>query len=97
MGMSEKIKTITVQVPLKSSGGIIHQRDVAFEVIKEDGHYSLKPCLPVEERRVLNLPEFLNFTLEDGKPVSMRGSIDGNFHVIQDAVKKLQEEQDLVQ
>lgn len=94
--MSDKIKTITLQVPLKSSGGIIHQRDVAFDVIKEDGHYCLKPCLPVEERRVLNLPEELNFTIEDGKPVSMRGSIDGNFHVIQDAVKLLREENQLV-
>ena len=94
--MSDKLKTITLQVPLKSSGGIIHQRDVAFETIKEDGHYSLRPCLPMEERRILNLPEELNFTIEDGKPVSMRGSMDGNFHVIQDAVKLLQEEHLLV-
>lgn len=96
MGMSEKIKTITVQVPLKSSGGVIHQRDVEFEVIKEDGYYCLKPCLPVEERRVLNLPEELNFTIQDGKPVSMRGNIDGNFHVIQDAVEQLKSEHQLV-
>lgn len=94
--MSEKLKTITVQVPLKSSGGVIHQRNVAFEVFREDGHYSLKPCLPPEERRVLNLPDELNFTMEDGKAVSMRGSMDGNFHVIQDAVKLLQEDRQLV-
>ena len=93
--MSEKIRNITVKVPQKSSGGIIHQRDVNFDVYKVDGHYSLRPCLEVDERRVMNLPEELNFILKEGKPESLRGILDGNFHVIQDAVKILQEEQQL--
>jgi hypothetical protein len=93
--MSEKITTITVQVPHKSSGGIIHQRNVEFNVYKLDSHYSLRPCLQLDERRVMNLPEELNFVIEDGKPKSLRGSKDGNFHVIQDAVKLLKKEQQL--
>lgn len=93
--MSGKIKNIAIQVPLKSSGGIIHQREVEFEVYKLDGHYSLRPCLSPDERRVMNLPEELNFVMEDGKPKSLRGIMDGNFHVIQDAVKLLEEEQQL--
>jgi hypothetical protein len=44
----------------------------------------------------MNLPESLNFVLERGKPVSLRGIMDGNFHVIQDAVKLLQKENQLV-
>jgi hypothetical protein len=90
--MSQKINNITVQVPLKSSGGVIMQRDIEFDVYRSDSHYTLRPCLTEDERRVANLPEELNFTLENGKPVSLRGKIDGNFHVIQDAVKQLKEE-----
>jgi hypothetical protein len=94
--MNQKITTVTVQVPYKSSGGVIHQRDVSFDFFKLDGHFSLKPCLSTDERRVANLPEELNFTMENGKPVSLRGKMDGNFHVIQDAVKLLEKEQQLV-
>ncbi len=94
--MSQKITTVTVKVPYKSSGGIIHQHDVSFDVFKLDGHYSLQPCLSPDELRVANLPRELNFTINNGKPVSLRGKMDGNFHVIQDAVALLQKEQQLV-
>lgn len=90
--MNQKINNITVQVPMKSSGGVIMQRNIEFDVFQSDSHYTLKPCLSEDERRVANLPEELNFTLEGGKPVSLRGKLDGNFHVIQDAVKLLKEE-----
>ena len=93
--MSQKITNITVQVPLKSSGGVIKQRDIEFEVFQSDSHYTLKPCLTEDERRVANLPEELNFTFDNGKPVSLRGKLDGNFHVIQDAVKLLKEDHQL--
>jgi hypothetical protein len=93
--MSEKITTVNVHVPVKSSGGVIHQRQVAFDVLKEESHFSLIPCLSEDERRVANLPESLNFKMENGKPVSLRGKMDGNFHVIQDAVGLLQKEQQL--
>ena len=91
--MKEKITSVTLLVPLKSSGGIIHQREVSFDVLKQEGHYTLKPCLSLEERRVANLPEELNFIMENDKPVSLRGKMDGNFHVIQDAVALLKKEQ----
>jgi hypothetical protein len=94
--MSEKITNIKILVPYKSSGGIIHQNEVAFDVFRIDGHYSLKPCLSTSERQVANLPEELNFTIENGKPVSLRGKMDGNFHVIQDAFCRLHEQQHLV-
>ncbi len=90
--MSEKITNIAVNVPLKSSGGVIMQREVQFDLFQADGHYSLRPCLSEDERRIANLPEELNFRFENGKPVSLRGKLDGNFHVIQDAVKLLQKD-----
>lgn len=91
--MSQKITEITVHVPYKSSGGVIHQHLVTFDVFRTDSHYSLKPCLSAGERQVANLPEELNFVLENGKPVSLRGKLDGNFHIIQDAVEMLKEHQ----
>lgn len=90
--MSQKIANVKVLVPYKSSGGIIRQHEVAFDLFRTDKHYSLKPCLPANERQVANLPEELNFTIEEGKPVSLRGKMDGNFHVIQDAVAILKQQ-----
>ena len=89
--MRNKLATIEISVPYKRSGGIIHQQKVSFDVFQLDGHYQLKPCLSEDERRVANLPEALNFKIEDGKPVSLRGKLDGNFHVIQDIVKIMQD------
>lgn len=94
--MSHKITTLTIQVPYKSSGGVIRQHDVSFEVYRTDSHYSLRPCLPVSERQLANLPEELKFVIENGKPVSLRGRMDGNFHVIRDAVAMLKEQNQLV-
>lgn len=93
--MSEKFATVTVDVPQKSSGGVIHQRPINFEVFRTAGHYSLKPCLSLYERQVMNLPEELNFVMENGKPVSLRGKMDGNFHVIWDAVEVLMKDYQL--
>ena len=93
--MNDKIATIKIPVPFKSSGGVIRQNEVAFDVYKLDGHYCLKPCLSEQERTVANLPEELNFKMEDGKPVSLRGKLDGNFHVITDAVNLLRKEVEL--
>jgi hypothetical protein len=94
--MSKLIATVTVDVPFRSSGGVIHQHAVHFDVFQADGYYSLKPQLDVAGRQVANLPEELRFVLEKGKPVSLRGKMDGNFHVIADAVQALRVEHNLV-
>jgi len=91
--MDPKIATVTIPVPYKSSGGVINQRPVAFDVLKLDGHYTLVPCLSTDERQIANLPPELNFVIENGKPVSLRGNRDGNFHVIRDVVALLKEQQ----
>jgi len=93
--MNSKITTVTIEVPYKSSGGVIHQHQVAFEFYKVDGHYSLRPCLDEAELQLANLPPELKFVMESGKPVSLRGKIDGNLHVIQDAVVLLKEQRHL--
>jgi hypothetical protein len=90
--MAEKITTIKVLVPYKSSGGVIRQNEVEFELYKNEDHYSLKPCLPDTELEIANLPPELKFKMVNGKPVSLRGKMDGNFHVIKDAVSLLKKE-----
>ena len=94
--MKKQIAHVEIPVPYKSAGNVIIQKTVAFDVYKIDGHYSLHPLLTSDELRLANLPPELNFTIEDGKPVSLRGNKDGNLHVIQDAVEVLQKEQQLL-
>ena len=89
--MKEMIANITVSVPYKRAGNVITQEPVNFDLYKNDGHYTLVPCLNADEARIANLPPELNFKMEDGEPISLRGIRDGNLHVIQDAVKQLQE------
>ncbi len=95
--MSHKITTVTIDVPYKSAGGVIRQHQVSFDVFKLDGHYSLRPCLSTAERQIANLPEELNFIIQNNKPVSLRGKLDGNFHVIQDAVAAMKQQNSLVE
>ena len=93
--MKEIIANVTVSVPYKRAGNVITQELVGFDLYKNDGHYTLVPCLNEDEARIANLPQELNFNIEDGEAVSLRGIRDGNLHVIQDAVKQLQENKQL--
>lgn len=91
--MNQKITTVEILVPYKQSGGVIRQHNVAFDVCKDDDHYSLKPCLSESERQVANIPHELKFILQNGQPVSLRGKMDGNFHIIRDVVALLKEQE----
>lgn len=91
--MKKEITTLTVNVPYKRAGNVIHQQPVDFSVFDCDGHIELRPHLSAEEREVANLPEALSFVVENGKPVSLRGKKDGNLHVIQDAWGMLKEQE----
>ena len=87
--MKNKLTTLTLAVPYKRAGNVIHQQDVSFDVFEEDDHYCLVALLSASELEIANLPPSLDFVMADGKPVSLRGRRDGNFHVIQDAAKQL--------
>ncbi|HEX8313979.1 MAG TPA: hypothetical protein VF609_03250 [Flavisolibacter sp.] len=89
--MKKQIANITLIIPYKRAGNIISQEPVDFTVFEDDDHYCLIPCLPEDEIRIANLPTELRFSMQDGKPVSLRGKRDGNFHVIQDAVECMRE------
>ena len=91
--MQQKIANITIEIPYKKAGNVIYQEPVNFDVYQDDNHYKLIPCLSDEDIRIANLPKELAFVLSDGDPVSLRGNRDGNFHVIEDAVKALKEQQ----
>ena len=90
--MSSKIATVEVAVPYKRAGNVITQHNVSFGFFQEEDHFKLVPSLTHDELLVANLPEELLFEMQDNKPVSLRGLKDTNLHVIQDAVKLLQQE-----
>jgi hypothetical protein len=90
--MSYKISSLYVQVPYKSSGNVIVQKKVLFDLYKKGDLYKAIPDLNQDEKRIANLPDELLFVVEEGKPVSSRGAHDGNLHVIQDIFEKLVEE-----
>ena len=79
-------------VPYKSSGGIISNHAVEFEVTHADGIYTAIPQLNEEQRRIANLPQQLMFKLDHGRANSLRGAKDGNQHVIDAIRAKLKEE-----
>jgi hypothetical protein len=85
----EKLAAVTINVPYKSAGNVILQKEVNFEVYKDEDYYCIRPGLNEMERRLANLPETLDFQLIDGKAVSVKGTKDGNFHVIDEIVKLL--------
>jgi hypothetical protein len=88
--MKKKLTILTISVPYRRAGNVINQQEVDFDLYWNDDHYSLIPLLNSNELEIANLPESLNFTVEDGKPVSLRGKKDGNLHVITDAVEKME-------
>jgi hypothetical protein len=90
--MATKMASIHIFVPYKGPGNTIRQNPVVFDVYSIDGHYKAVPLLSEDERRIANLPEELLFSYENGKPVSLRGSVDGNFHAIEDIVRELQKQ-----
>ena len=90
--MSNKIASVNVAVPYKGPGNIIRQNTVLFDVYSLENHYNAMPLLNEDERRIANLPHELLFNCENGKPISHRGSLDGNFRAIEDIVHQLQKQ-----
>lgn len=90
--MRNKLSTLNILVPYKRAGNVISQQHVAFDVYEEDNRYEIVPLLDGNELAIANLPVALHFEMQEGKPVSLRGKKDGNFHVIQDVVSKLKEQ-----
>ncbi len=88
--MSNRIAHVNITIPYKGPGNVIRQNPVSFEVYSETDRYKAVPVLDENGRRIANLPEELTFAYENGKPVSLRGERDGNFHAIQDIVRELQ-------
>ena len=91
MTQREKITSLTVKVPYHGSGNVIREREVSFDIFKQDGSYSAVPDLDLSERRLANLPPELSFEYKEGRHISKRGNMDGNLHVIQNIVAALKE------
>jgi hypothetical protein len=91
MENNNKLGDFEVTIPYKSAGNAIQQKPVKFEVFNEDGKFIAHPLLNEDERRIANLPDFLNFTYKNGLAESNRGKQDGTLHVIESLVVVLKE------
>lgn len=87
--MKEKLQTLTIDVPFKRAGNVISQQAITFDLYRDGDTYSLVPWMDDQSRAVAGLPDELFFVMWEGKPHSVKGKKDLNFHVIQDAVNHL--------
>jgi len=88
--MSSKIANVNISIPHKGPGNIIRQKPVSFDVYSECDYYKAVALLNEDERRIANLPFELCFAFENGRPISQRGNLDGNFNAIEDIARELQ-------
>lgn len=82
MRKMKKIASFTIEVPYRSPGNIIMNKNIDFDVFKDTTQYKAVPLCELEERRVASLPPELLFEIREGRPHSNRGIKDGNIEVI---------------
>jgi hypothetical protein len=78
----KKIANFTIEVPYRSTGNIIINKNIDFDIYKDGVQYMAAPLCEMEERRIANLPPELIFEMKNGKPQSNRGIREGNTEVI---------------
>lgn len=78
----KKIASFTIEVPYRSTGNIINNKNIDFDIFKDTTQYKAVPLCDLDERRIASLPPELLFEIKDGKPESNRGMKDGNIEVI---------------
>jgi hypothetical protein len=87
----EKIANFTIEVPYRTAGNIITNKNIDFDVFKDGTQYMAAPLCGLEERRIASLPPELIFEMKDGKPESNRGNKEGNIEVIRRIAGQLKE------
>lgn len=87
----KKIANFTIEVPYRSTGNIIINKNVDFDIYQEGFLYKAVPLCDLEERRVASLPPELSFEIKNDKPESTRGIIDGNIEVIRRIAMQLKD------
>ena len=88
----EKIASFTIEVPYRTAGNMIMNKDIDFDVFKDGTQYKAAPLCDLEERRVASLPPELTFEFKNGKPESTRGIRDGNIEVIRRIAGQLKDQ-----
>lgn len=78
----EKIASYTIEVPYRSTGNIISNKNIDFDIYKDGMQYKAMPLCSLDERRIANLPPELIFEIKQGKPESIRGIKEGNLELI---------------
>jgi hypothetical protein len=78
----KKIASFTIEVPYRSTGNIIRNKNIDFDIFKDTTQYKAVPLCDLDERRMASLPPELIFEIKAGKPESNRGIREGNIEVI---------------
>jgi hypothetical protein len=78
----EKIASFKIEVPYRSTGNIIMNKNIDFDIFKDTTQYKAVPLCDLDERRLASLPPELLFEIREGKPQSNRGMKDGNIDLI---------------
>ncbi|MCU7551717.1 hypothetical protein OCK74_21530 [Chitinophagaceae bacterium LB-8] len=91
----EKIASFTIEVPYRTPGNRIINKNIDFDIFKDGNHYTAAPLCGLEERRIASLPPELSFEFKNGKPLSSRGIKEGNIEVI-NRIAGLLKEHDLI-
>ena len=78
----EKIANCTIEVPYRTAGNIVKNKNIDFDIFKDGSQYKAAPLCDLEERRIASLPPELIFEVNNGKPQSARGIKDGNIELI---------------
>jgi hypothetical protein len=88
----EKIASFTVEVPYRSTGNIVTNKNIDFDIFKDGAQYTAAPKCDLEERRIASLPPELTFQINNGKPQSNRGAKEGNVELINRIADQLKEQ-----
>ena len=87
---SNKIATVNVNRSYRGTGNIIRHKEVVIDVTKdEENVYTAIPRLSLDERRLANVPDQLQFEIKNGHGYSKRGIKEGNVDLINDIVHQL--------
>ncbi len=87
----KKIANFKIEVPYRSAGNTIINKNIDFDIYKDGAQYKAAPLCDLEERRIASLPPELVFEIKNGKPESTRGIREGNIELINRIADQLKE------
>jgi hypothetical protein len=83
---------VTIEVPFRAAGNIIHPRPVDFTITQQNQQYKAVALLSDDDQRISGLPDELVFKIENGKAISPKGHREGYLHIIEELAAAIQKE-----